>query len=85
MDDGPYVVNNPHIKYGFAPEAIGWAFTSYDLANWHPVTWFSHILDYRMFQLDLGPDTVTEPDAWYYQRRKSRKGGRIHVNRLGIR
>jgi len=52
MDDDPYVVSNPHIKDGFSPEAISWAFTSYDLANWHPVTWLSHILDFRMFQLD---------------------------------
>ncbi len=52
MDDDPYVVSNPHLKYGFSPEAIGWAFTSYDLANWHPVTWLSHILDYQIFQLN---------------------------------
>ena len=52
MDDDGYVVNNPHLRNGFDPEAIAWAFTSYDLANWHPVTWLSHMLDYRMFQLD---------------------------------
>jgi len=52
MDDDPYVVSNPYIKYGLSPEAIGWAFTSYDLANWHPVTWLSHIVDYQLFQLD---------------------------------
>src|SRR5208283_932010 len=51
MDDDGYVVSNPHIKYGFSPEAIGWAFTTYDLANWHPVTWLSHTLDFQMFQL----------------------------------
>src|SRR5271166_5812947 len=48
MDDDGYVVSNPHIRYGFSPETIGWAFTSYDLANWHPVTWFSHMLDYQL-------------------------------------
>jgi protein O-mannosyl-transferase len=52
MDDDGYVASNPHIRYGFTPDAIGWAFTTYDLANWHPVTWLSHMLDYQMFQLD---------------------------------
>ena len=52
MDDDAYVVSNPHIKDGFSAEAITWAFASYDLANWHPVTWLSHALDFQMFQLD---------------------------------
>src|SRR5271165_5437789 len=52
MDDDAYVVSNPHIKDGFSAEAITWAFASYDLANWHPVTWLSHVLDFRIFQLD---------------------------------
>ena len=52
MDDDGYVVSNPHIKYGFSPEAISWAFVSYDLANWHPATWLSHMLDYQLFELD---------------------------------
>jgi len=52
MDDDAYVVSNPHIKYGLSSDAVGWAFTSYDLANWHPVTWLSHIVDYQLFQLD---------------------------------
>ncbi len=52
-DDGVYVTNNDHVKYGLHRQnlkgAIEWAMTSYDAANWHPVTWFSHMLDYRLF------------------------------------
>ena len=51
MDDEQYVVNNPHLRAGFA-ETIGWAFTTYDLANWHPVTWLSHAADVHLFQLE---------------------------------
>ncbi len=52
-DDGVYVTNNDHVKYGLHRQnlkwAIEWAMTTYDAANWHPVTWFSHMLDYRLF------------------------------------
>jgi protein O-mannosyl-transferase len=51
MDDDGYVVNNPHLR-GSVGDTISWAFTSYDLANWHPVTWLSHAADVRMFQTD---------------------------------
>jgi tetratricopeptide (TPR) repeat protein len=52
-DDGVYVTNNDHVKYGLHRQnlkgAIEWAMTTYDAANWHPVTWLSHMLDYRLF------------------------------------
>ena len=28
---------------------MNWAFTSFDAANWHPLTWLSHALDCQMF------------------------------------
>ena len=49
-DDGIYVTNNDHVKSGFHRETIKWAMTSYDAANWHPVTWLSHMLDYQLFK-----------------------------------
>lgn len=51
MDDEQYVVNNPHLKAGLG-EVVGWAFTTYDLANWHPLTWLSHAADVHLFQLE---------------------------------
>ncbi len=53
-DDGIYVINNEHVKSGFRSETIYWAMTSYDAANWHPVTWFSHMLDYQLFKDNAG-------------------------------
>ena len=29
-----------------------WTFTSYDAANWHPLTWLSHALDFQLFGLN---------------------------------
>ncbi len=51
-DDDEYVTDNVHVKAGLTGDTIAWAFTSYDAANWHPLTWLSHALDYQLFQLD---------------------------------
>ncbi len=51
LDDNPYVVNNSHLRDGLS-DTLAWAFTTYDLSNWHPVTWFSHAADVHMFGLD---------------------------------
>ena len=59
LDDDGYVVNNKHLQNGSALETIGWALTSYDLANWHPVTWLSHAVDVRLF----GPDPSGQHDV----------------------
>lgn len=47
-----YVVDNPHVHSGINATTLEWAFTSAHAANWHPVTWLSHMLDYSWF----GPD-----------------------------
>ena len=52
MDDEAYVVNNIHLRTASFGETLGWAFTSYDLANWHPVTWLSHAADVHLFRLN---------------------------------
>lgn len=48
-DDDRYVTDNPHLRDGIGWKTISWAFTSLDQANWHPLTWLSHALDYRIF------------------------------------
>jgi hypothetical protein len=49
FDDGDYVVNNFHIHSGLNWENIRWAFTANYAANWHPLTWISHTIDYQLF------------------------------------
>ena len=51
-DDDSYVTDNLHVKAGLSGETIAWAFTTFDEANWHPITWLSHALDYQLFELD---------------------------------
>jgi len=48
-DDGFYVISNDHIRQGLDWEMVKWAFTTYDHANWHPLTWLSHGLDWQLF------------------------------------
>jgi protein O-mannosyl-transferase len=53
-DDGAYVVYNFHIKYGLDSETVKWAFSTFYLGNWHPLTWLSHALDCQLFYLNAG-------------------------------
>jgi Tfp pilus assembly protein PilF len=51
-DDDRYVTGNPHIRAGLSWDTITWAFTTTEQANWHPLTWISHALDYQLFHLN---------------------------------
>ncbi len=52
FDDDGYVTNNSHVRAGLGWDTVQWAFTTTELANWHPLTWLSHALDYRLFGLN---------------------------------
>jgi protein O-mannosyl-transferase len=52
FDDEGYITANPHVKAGLTWATVKWAFTTYDQGNWHPLTWLSHALDYRLFGLN---------------------------------
>ncbi len=51
-DDPAYVTENVHIRHGITLEAVRWAFTAGYAANWHPLTWMSHMLDVQLFGLN---------------------------------
>ncbi len=53
-DDPTYVRDNPHIRSGITLEAVRWSLTSTYAANWHPLTWLSHMLDVEVFGMDPG-------------------------------
>ena len=53
-DDDDYVTANMHVRSGFTRANVAWAFTSFDMSNWHPVTWLSHMLDCQLFGLNSG-------------------------------
>jgi Flp pilus assembly protein TadD len=52
LDDDIYIVHNPHVSAGLTWGTVKWAFTSYDAANWHPLTWLSHALDCQLFKMN---------------------------------
>jgi protein O-mannosyl-transferase len=51
-DDDVYVTANRHVQAGLRWDTIRWAFGTFDAANWHPLTWISHALDYHVFKLN---------------------------------
>lgn len=51
-DDDRYVAENPHVQAGIHWSTISWAFTSFEQANWHPLTWLSHASDCQLFGLN---------------------------------
>lgn len=58
-DDTLYVTQNPHVQAGLTASTIRWAFTTYRVGTWHPLTWMSHALDCQLFGLDpAGPHDV---------------------------
>ena len=54
LDDPGYVYNNPHVRAGLTWDGLDWAFTTFQQANWHPLTWLSLMLDAQVFGLHAG-------------------------------
>jgi tetratricopeptide (TPR) repeat protein len=52
FDDGLYVAENIHVQEGLTLEGLIWAFTTFHSANWHPLTWLSHMLDCELYGLN---------------------------------
>jgi hypothetical protein len=48
-DDPYYIYNNPMVSEGLSWLGVGWAFITGVTANWHPLTWISHMLDSSLF------------------------------------
>ena len=51
LDDPTYVTANYHVQSGLTLPGIRWAFTTFYGANWHPLTWVSHMIDCQLFGL----------------------------------
>jgi tetratricopeptide (TPR) repeat protein len=49
IDDQVYVTENRHVLSGVSAEGLRWAITATDGGNWHPLTWFSHMLDAELY------------------------------------
>lgn len=59
FDDDDYVFRNPKVSKGFSVEGVVWAFTNVHAANWHPLTWLSHMLDCQLYGFNPGYHHLT--------------------------
>ena len=58
-DDRPYVLETPEVRSGLSWPGVIWALRAFHLANWHPLTWMSHMLDVTLYGLSPGGHHVT--------------------------
>lgn len=42
------------VLQGWTRDTVRWAFVTFHEANWHPITWLSHLADVELFGLDAG-------------------------------
>jgi tetratricopeptide (TPR) repeat protein len=51
FDDPGYVTQNFQVLQGLSWSGMRWAISTHAEANWHPLTWLSHMLDVELFDL----------------------------------
>ena len=59
FDDNLYVYENPVVMGGLSWDSVKWAFTHFHAANWHPLTWLSHLADVSIFGTNSGAHHAT--------------------------
>ena len=63
-DDPQYVVDNIHVRAGLTAGGLVWALTSFDAANWFPLTWISHMAVCQFFGMEAGWHHLT--NVWLH-------------------
>jgi len=64
FDDHQYLLRNSAVHHGLSWRSVAWAFTTFAEANWHPLTWISHLLDISVFGMRPAAPHV-ENVAWH--------------------
>lgn len=59
LDDNLMVYENPRVLAGLTTDGLIWAFKTTHAANWHPLTWLSHMVDCELFGLRPGLHHLT--------------------------
>ena len=59
VDDDLYVTENERVRGGMSWENVRWAMTTMEAAFWHPLTWWSHMLDWEVYGENAGGHHVT--------------------------
>lgn len=64
-DDALYLTENLWVRRGLTWDGLVWAFTNVDAANWHPITWLSHMIDQELFGALIGGHMIENP-FWHF-------------------
>lgn len=51
-DDEMYITLNPAVLQGVSWDSLKWSLTTFVSGNWHPITWWSHLIDVSLFGLN---------------------------------
>ena len=54
FDDDVYITENHRVREGLSLQTVIWAITATEAANWHPLTWMSHLIDVSLFGMWAG-------------------------------
>ena len=49
FDDAQYVFNNLHVFSGLNLVNVEWAFSTFEMGSWHPLTWLTLQLDVELW------------------------------------
>ena len=87
FDDDGYVSRNAAVHAGLTAASIRYAFTTFDLGNWIPVTWLSYVLDVTLWGMspavfhrtNLGLHTLNAVMIFLFLRRATGALGRSAV------
>jgi len=52
FDDYSRVIENPHVAFGLSWAGLVRLTTLFHASNWHPLTWFSHMVDFELYGSD---------------------------------
>ena len=58
-DSKLYILLNKNIYNGFSFASLKWAITSTYASNWHPLTWFTHIMDISFYGFNPSGHHIT--------------------------
>lgn len=64
FDDGQYTYDNPYVIDGLTVDGILWSVSDSRVSNYHPITWWSHMLDYELF--GNHPGWMALENAWWH-------------------
>jgi Tfp pilus assembly protein PilF len=51
-DDEHYVTHNPYLQLGLSWNGLVWGLTTVYFSNWHPLVWWSFLLDHQVYGLN---------------------------------